>query len=335
MEVTLYVFVSWESQKRLKWERFESVGIQMEQRAFSRTAGIDTHAASAHNPHEHSRSWRSKICVNLCMGDSLSLPLPLTQCVCGYLMHCEQVCVCLYLQRRVQRLSNREGKEENLAAERQSVNYLLIQFGRWLPKKVEGSSVHSSKEERGDNLLFQSPSDSHLCLTKCLPPIPGLWAMPDCAATSLSLCSSVLLSFHIACLHRILRISSMSSRLSLFLSAWHSLLSPVPDSQCISDFIIIPYAVAFVSQWHYPIFRIAGLSNCAHSFSLSIRRLLFMSCSLSATLISLLTPGNTFKSCCLLFACGLSFCLRPKLEKSIAVKFYETGIIEKLCTRAS
>lgn len=214
------------------------------------------------------------------MGDSLSLSPCLKLSVFVDIWCTVSKCVCLYLQRRVQRLSNREGKEENLAAESQSVNYLLIQFGRWLPKKVEGSSVHSSKEERGDNLLFQSPSDSHLCLTKCLPPIPGLWTMPDCVATSLSLCSSVLLSFHIACLHLILRISSMSSRLSLFLSAWHSLLSSVPDCQCISDFIIIPYAVAFVSQWHYPIFRIAGLSNCAHSFSLFVSFCLCLALSL-------------------------------------------------------
>lgn len=51
-------------------------------------------------------------------------------------------------------------------------------------KKAEGSSVHSSKGERGDNLLFKSPSDSHLSLTKCLLPIPGLCAMPGCAIPS-------------------------------------------------------------------------------------------------------------------------------------------------------
>lgn len=126
----------------------------------------------------------------------------------------------------------REGRE--LASKSQSVNYLSIQFGRWLPKNAEGSSAHSSKGERGDNLLFRSPPDYHLCLTKCLLPIPGLWAMPGCTAYRLLITSqlsdssllSVLLSFHIACFHSILRILSTSSHLSLFLSARHSPLSP-------------------------------------------------------------------------------------------------------------
>lgn len=237
--------------------------------------------------------------------------------VCLWIFDAQSKCVCLYLQRRVQRLSNREGKEENLAAESQSVNYLLIQFGRWLPKKVEGSSVHSSKEERGDNLLFQSPSDSHLCLTKCLPPIPGLWAMPDCVATSLSLCSSVLLSFHIACFHLILRISSMSSRLSLFLSAWHSLLSSVPDCQCISELL------------GYQTVRIPFLCSSPSVYVLLSLCYLHKSVNLTGT-------GNTFKSCCLLFACSLSvsvFC--PNLKKVLHVRFIKTGIIKRLCTRAS
>ena len=55
----------------------ESVGIRMEQRAFSRTAGIDNQAACTHNPHEHSRSPRSKVCVNLCMGEHRPPPFPI------------------------------------------------------------------------------------------------------------------------------------------------------------------------------------------------------------------------------------------------------------------
>ena len=55
----------------------ESVGIRMEQRAFSRTAGIDNQAACTHNPHEHSRSPRSKVCVNLCMGEHPPPPFPI------------------------------------------------------------------------------------------------------------------------------------------------------------------------------------------------------------------------------------------------------------------
>lgn len=44
----------------------------------------------------------------------------------------------------------------------QSVNYLLIQFGRWLPKKVQGSLLVCSKETRRDNLLLRSPWDFRL-----------------------------------------------------------------------------------------------------------------------------------------------------------------------------
>lgn len=65
--------------------------------------------------------------------------------------------------------------------------------------------------------------------------------MPGCTATiTLSLPSyltalfSVLLSFHIACFHSILHISSMSSHLSLLLSAQYSLLSPRSSvNQCL------------------------------------------------------------------------------------------------------
>lgn len=205
----------------------ESVGIRTEQRAFSRTAGINTHTACTHVPHEHSKGPRSKVGVNLCMGESL--PHFLHSVFCVYLMLCVSKGQCRETEQQ------RRGVGENLPAKSQSVNYLSIQFGRCLPKKAEGSSVHSSKGERGDNLLFKSPLDSHLCLTKCLLPISGLCTMPGCTAYHLLITSqlpdfsllSVLLSFHVVCFHSILHISSMSPQLSLFLSAQHSPLSSV------------------------------------------------------------------------------------------------------------
>lgn len=104
-----------------------------------------------------------------------------------------------------------------------------------------------------------------------------------------------------------------------------------------------------VHQWlyHYSIccgicvsMTLPHLQNCwvikLCTFLFFVRLLLFMSCSLSSTFRSLLTPGNTFKSCCLLFACSLSvsiFC--SNLKKVLHVSFIKTGIIKKLCTRAS
>ena len=181
----------------------ESVG--MEQRAVFRTAGIDIHAGCTHDPHEHSRGPRCKECVNLHMAESLTLFFP-SVFVCALDVVRAGVLV------RVHRAVERDWREENFPAKTLSVNYLLIQFGRWLPKKSRGQlGAQLKRRERGDNLLLKSPPDFHLCLTKCLLPIPGLWAMPGCTA-SLSLpsyrtpFSSVLLSFHIACFHSTLHI---------------------------------------------------------------------------------------------------------------------------------
>lgn len=81
----------------------------------SRPVGIDTHAASTRIAHEHSRGPRSKVCVNLCMGE---LPPPTS-----FSVFCVQV--------SVETLSSRGvGLGVDLPAKTQSVNYLLIQFGR-------------------------------------------------------------------------------------------------------------------------------------------------------------------------------------------------------------
>lgn len=90
----------------------------------------------------------------------------------------------------------RQWKEEGRTCHQksQSVNYLSIQFGRWLPKNAEGSSARSSKGERGDTLLFKGLSESHLCLTKCLLPMAGLWATPGCPAYCLLITVIWLLS---------------------------------------------------------------------------------------------------------------------------------------------
>lgn len=121
----------------------------------------------------------------------------------GFVEQCARVC-------------NSRRREEKLAAESQSVNYLLIQFGRWLPKKVEGSLELCSKEEGRDNLLLQSPTDFHL---HCLQEKSVLWAMPGCIAYHLFI--KPLPSFTLSCLYYIAfcqcipHISSMSSHLSL------------------------------------------------------------------------------------------------------------------------
>lgn len=88
----------------------ESVGIRMEQRAFSRTAEIDTHAACTHNPHEHRRGPRNKVCVDLCMGE----PPPLQSVfLCVFEVVRASVFVCIAVCRAVQKTKRqkREGSE--------------------------------------------------------------------------------------------------------------------------------------------------------------------------------------------------------------------------------
>lgn len=81
---------------------------------------------------------------------------------------------------------------------------------------------------------------------------------------------SVLLSFHIACFHSILHISSMSSNLSLFLSARHSPLSPGSSvNQCLyqcslcCSICVLNLSVLFYHRTHtLPLSSITSLCFC-------------------------------------------------------------------------
>lgn len=243
MEVTLYVFVSWESQKRLKWERFESVGIQMEQRAFSRTAGIDTHAASAHNPHEHSRSRRSKICVNLCMGDSLSPPAFNSVCLWIFDALWASVCVCIYREEYKDWTTEKERKRTWQQRAKVLITYWsnLVDdsLKRWraaqctVQKKRE-ETIYCSKVPQ--TLIFASLNVYHqfLAFEPCLTALQPLYHF------------AVLFYFHSTLLAFI---SSFASRLCHLASHFFSPL----DILCSLQFLIVSASVTlslFHMLWH-------------------------------------------------------------------------------------
>lgn len=134
-------------------------------------------------------------------------------------------------------------------------------------KKAGGNPEYNSKGEAGDNRLFKRPSDSHLCIAKCLPPIAGLCATPDCTAyhvLALQLShSSVSVSLSVPHCWLLLYpshlIYSMSFHLSLCLPV---LLSPRSMRFSRASICVLYRSFSLFHLCYYPVFCFCLFSLC-------------------------------------------------------------------------
>lgn len=221
----------------------------MEPRAFSRTAGINTHAACTHNPHEHSRGLRSKVCVNLCMGEYLTrVFLSVFDVVWASLLACVCSAVC-----RAQ-ATERGGKR--ICQQRATV---LITYRSNLADdslKRQGAAQCSAQKEREETIYCWKVSRT--LISASLNVYYQLLASEPCLAAlstaSLSLPSYLTPLFSLFYPRSTLPdfILSFTSHLRPLTSHFFSPLdvpfsSHLSDPQRISVFITDSFTVAFIS----------------------------------------------------------------------------------------